>query len=132
MRARRAFGIAAAFAAVSAVHLLVGRETHPLHVVHVVFGALYLVPIVAAALFVGGRAAVVLSLATGVSYVAHARTAWAGAAWENANQLAMSVVFVFVGAVVAGLVRAAERERRARLELERRAQREALVQAVAS
>jgi putative nucleotidyltransferase with HDIG domain len=51
---------------------------------------------------------------------------------ENANQLAMAGVYLFVGAVSAALVSAAERERRRRVEAERTAQREALVQGIAS
>jgi hypothetical protein len=45
----RAAWIAAALVATTAVQALLGRGTHPLNVVHVVFGALYFVPIVAAA-----------------------------------------------------------------------------------
>ena len=129
---RRAVYIAAAFLATTAVHALAGRGTHPLHVVHVVFGALYLVPIVAAAVWIGARSAVGLALASAAAYVLHARTVWAGDPMENANQLATAGVYVFVGVVSAGLVRAAERERRARVEAETRAQREAIVQGIAT
>lgn len=51
MRPDRRHGalILGAFLAITAAHALLGRGTHPLHVVHVAFGALYLLPIVAAA-----------------------------------------------------------------------------------
>lgn len=132
MERRRTVAILSAFAAITAVHALVGRGTHPLHIVHVVFGALYLVPIVAAAVWRGARAGAGLALASAAAYVIHARSAWAGEPMENANQLAMAGVYLFVGLVSAALVRVADRERRARLEAERAAQREVVVQGIAS
>lgn len=88
-RRRAVVATALGFLVITAVHAGVGRGTHALHVVHVVFGSLYLLPIVAAAVWVGTRAAIVLALASAAAYVAHARTAWAGDPMENANQLAM-------------------------------------------
>jgi putative nucleotidyltransferase with HDIG domain len=129
---KRAIYVTAGFLATTAVHAIVGRGTHPLHVIHVAFGALYLVPIVAAAVWLGARPAIGLALASAAAYLVHARTVWAGDPMENANQAATAAVFVFVGVVSAVLVRAAERERRARLEAERVAQRDAILQAIAS
>jgi putative nucleotidyltransferase with HDIG domain len=122
----------AGFLATTLVHAFVGGGTHPLHVVHVVFGALYLVPIVAAAVWVGARAGVALAIASAAAYVVHARVVWAGDVMENANHLAMAGVYLLVGLVSAALVTAAERERRAKLEAERTAQRDALVQGIAT
>jgi HD-GYP domain-containing protein (c-di-GMP phosphodiesterase class II) len=51
---------------------------------------------------------------------------------EDANHLAMAAVYLFVGLVSAALVNAAERERRGRIEADRAAQRNALVQAIAT
>lgn len=132
MERRKAIAIASTFLAITAVHALVGRGTHPLHVIHVVFGALYLVPIVAAAVWLGARAGAGLALGSAAAYVVHARGAWAGEPMENANQLAMAGVYLFVGVVSAALVQTAERERRGRVEAERAAQREAVVQGIAS
>jgi putative nucleotidyltransferase with HDIG domain len=132
MRGRRVLAITLAFFAISAVHAGVGRGTHALHIVHVVFGSLYLLPIVAAAVRVGTRAAIALATASAAAYVVHARTAWAGQPMENANQLAMASVYLFVGVVSAVLVRAAEHERRRHAEAERRSQRDALVRGIAS
>lgn len=132
VRSGRLLTIVGAFLGIALVHLVVGRGTHPLHVVHVVFGALYLLPIVAAALWLGARGAVALAAASAAIHLAHSRTAWSGEPMENVNQLAMAGVHLFVGAVAALLVRAAERERAFRLEAERAAQREALVQGIAS
>lgn len=128
----RAGWIAASFAATTAVHAAVGRGTHALHVVHVTFGALYLLPIVASAVWLGPRPAVGFAIASAAAYLVHARTGWTGDAMENANQFAFATVYVFVGLVTAALVQAAERERRAKIEAERAAQRSAIVQAIAT
>ena len=132
MRARRAIFVALALASITVVHGTVARGTHGLHIVHVAFGALYLVPTVAAAQWVGPAAGVIASFVAAVAYLVHARTSWAGVPMENANHLAMAVVYVFVGAVSAGLVHAAAAERKRHAEAERRAEREAVVQAIAS
>lgn len=129
---RRVAWIAALFVGTTTVHVLIGHGTHALHVVHVVFRALYLVPIVAAAIWLGPRPAVGFAVATAGVYAVYARTAWAGNVMENTNQLAFAATYVFVGLVTAGLVQAAERERRAKLEVERSAQRTAIVQAIAT
>jgi putative nucleotidyltransferase with HDIG domain len=128
----RSFLIVGGFLVITAAHALIGRGTHALHVVHVVFGALYLLPIVAAAIWLGGKPAFALTVASAVAYVIHARV---GGAWDQmngVNHLAMAGVYFFVGGVSAALVRVAERERLARQEAERTAQREALVQGIAS
>ncbi len=132
MDRRRTIIILSTFLAITAVHALLGRRTHPLHVVHVLFGALYLIPIVAAAVWLGARAGAGLALASAAAYVVHARGVWAGDPMESANQLAMAGVYLFVGVVSAALVHAADRERRARVEVERTAQREAVIQGIAS
>lgn len=118
------------FLGIGAVHVLVGSTTHGEHIVHAVFGAAYLIPIVAAASWLGPREGVLVAL---VAALANSIHLWHGAAgpMERLNQAILAAVYVFVGVVSAVLVGAAERERRARLESERTAQREALVQALA-
>lgn len=132
MRARRAAYVMMAFAAISVVHGVVARETHALHVVHVAFGAMYLVPTVAAALWIRPAAGVITALVAAVAYVLHARTAWAGDPMENANQYAMAAVFVFVACVCAALIHATDVERARRAASELRAESEAVVQAISS
>jgi len=118
------------FLAIGAVHLLVGSATHEEHIVHAVFGAAYLLPIVAAASWLGPGAGVLVALAATLANSVHL---WNGTAdpMERLNQAVLAAVYVFVGVVSAVLVGAADRERRARLESERTAQREALVQGLA-
>jgi putative nucleotidyltransferase with HDIG domain len=121
-----------AFLIIAAVHVGVGRGTHELHVLHVAFGAAYLLPIVSAACWLGARSALLLSAASSIAYVLHAFTAWRGEPMENANQLALAAVLFVVGATTSWLVTAREREHEARIGSERRLQRDAIVQAVAS
>jgi putative nucleotidyltransferase with HDIG domain len=97
-----------------------------------VFGAAYLLPIVAAAAWLGALPALLLSAASAATYLLHARTVGDGEPMGMGNALVFSAVFLFVGAVSATLVAAAERERRARLEGERSAQRDAMMQALSS
>lgn len=124
--------IALAFLAIGAVHLLVGRATHGQHLLHLVFGAAYLLPIVAAAAWLGVRQAVLLAAASGVVYLLHTGTAWVDQPMENANRVVLAAVYLFVGAVAGVLVEAAGRERSARQAVERSAQRDAMIQAIAS
>lgn len=118
------------FLGVAAIHVLVGSATHGQHIVHAVFGAAYLLPIVATASWLGPREGVLIALASALASSVHL---WNGAAepMERLNQAILAAVYVFVGAASALLVGAADRERRARLESERNAQREALVQSLA-
>lgn len=113
-------------------HFAISRGTHALHVVHVVFGALYLVPIVAAAAWAGPRVALALGLGSAAAYAFHARTSWAGDPMENANQLALAGAFLFVALASAALVDARDRARRRAAETELRVQRDAALRAIAS
>jgi putative nucleotidyltransferase with HDIG domain len=131
-RSRKGYWIAAGFGVIGVAHIVVGNATHAQHLVHLVFGAAYLLPIVAAAAWLGARPALLLSAASAATYLLHARTVRNGEPMGMGNALVLSAVFLFVGAVSATLVAAAERERRARLEGERSAQRDAMMQALAS
>ena len=131
-RSREPYWIAAGFAVIGVAHFAVGNATHEQHLVHLVFGAAYLLPIVAAAAWLGALPALLLSAASAATYLLHARTVGNGEPMGMGNALVFSAVFLFVGAVSATLVAAAERERRARLEGERSAQRDAMMQALAS
>lgn len=124
--------IGVAFASIGVAHLLVGRSSHAQHIVHLLFGAAYLLPIVAAAAWLGARQALLLSAASSAVYLAHAGTAWAEGPMELANRALLAAVYVFVGVVSGALVAAANRERHARVEAERTAQRDAMLQSIAS
>lgn len=116
----------------TAVHFTVGTQTHPLHVIHVIFGGLYLVPIIAAAIWFGLAGGMSTSVIIGGIYYVHMRVSWPDQPMENVNQLVMIGVYLLVGSVSGILVNLQERERRRRLETEHRAQREVIIQGFAS
>jgi putative nucleotidyltransferase with HDIG domain len=121
-----------ALAAVAGVHALVPVGTHPLHVIHVVLGALYFVPIAAAAIWFGTRGGLAASSGAAALYLLHAVRAWSGQPMENTNQVATAALFVWFGAVTGTLSRLREAERAKRLAAERAAQRAGSIQAIAS
>ncbi len=127
----RAAVLTVAIAVITTVHLLVTVGTHREHVVHVLFRGLYLLPIVAGAVWFRLRGAILTAVAISMAYSAHIVISWHHQPMENANQLAMVGVFLFVGAAAGVLAEREERERTKRLESERRAERAAVVQGIA-
>ncbi len=117
---------------VAAVHFVVGTETHQQHVVHVIFGGLFLLPVIAGAVWFGPAGGLGTATAVSLLYFAHMRKSWPDQPMENANQLAMIAVYELVGATTGGLALLRERERDRRLRVERHAQRETIVQGLAS
>jgi putative nucleotidyltransferase with HDIG domain len=129
---KRAIALAAFLVIVSAAHFVVSVGTHGEHVAHVALGGLFLIGIVAASLWFGFSGGVMASLAVSVTYLAHILTSWRGQPMENANQYATIGVYLMVGSVTGILVERQWRERARHLEAQRRAHREALLQALAS
>lgn len=117
---------------VSAAHFLMSRHGHTWHTVHVAFGALGLLPIVAAALWLPTRWAVATASLSAGLYLLHARTSWAGHPYENVNQVATAAIYVFVVVVTAALVAARDRERQRAAAAMLDSQRDAALQALAS
>lgn len=115
-------------AALTAGHFGVSTATHPQHVIHVLFQALYLLPVIGGAIWFGCRGGVATSLAVGAAYSLHILQSWPDQAADNVNQVAMIVVFIVVGVVAGLLVDLQQRERQRGVEAERRAQREAIIQ----
>lgn len=118
-------------AVITLVHFVLGRATHPQHVIHIILGGTYLLPILAAALWFGSRGAVAAAAGITPLYYAHIRISWPNQPMENANQIGMVAVFWFVAIVAGLLVDVRERERAARLEAERGAEREAVIEGLA-
>ena len=119
-----------ALVAMSAAHLALGVGTHREHVAHVFLELGFLLPIVAGAVWFGVRGGFLAGSGAAAFLGAHAIWSWRGQAMENANQLAMMVVYVVVGAVAGALNDAEARERRRRIEHERNATREKVVEAL--
>lgn len=102
-------------------HFAIGTGTHPAHVVHVILGGHYLLPIIAGALWFGLGGGVAVSLAVSHVYLAHVLLSWSNRPMENVNQYTTIGVYLLVGAVSGFLV-----------ERERRAQREVIIEGIAS
>ena len=98
----------------TAVHFSLGVGAHRLHVLHVIFGGLYLLPIIAASVWFGLPGGIASSGAVSALYLAHILVSWPDQPMENVNQFAMLGVFLLVGAVSGYLV---GRERRAQREI---------------
>ena len=108
-------------------HFLVAHGTHGLHEIHIVLGGMYLIPIIAAALWFGLRGGLATTALISFAYYAHIRLSWPGQPMENANQFAMIVVYWIVGTVAGVLVNLETQERKLRLK----AEREAIIQGIA-
>lgn len=103
----------------TAAHFIVARNTHELHVIHIVLAGMYLLPIVASALWFGLRGSLSTTAVISLAYYVHIRVSWPNRPMENANQIAMIVVFWLVGIVTGILVNLEEQEKRHRLKAER-------------
>lgn len=131
MRAGRPFVLVLAIAVLTFSHFLVSNVTHPQHVAHVIFQALYLMPVAGGAIWFGSRGGLAAASGVAVAYSLHLLHTYPDVPLETVSQLAMVVMFFFVGAAAGALVDQQERERRRGLEMERRAQRAAIVQGIA-
>lgn len=129
--ARRA-AVLLAVVAISAAHFLMSRQGHAWHTIHVAFGALALLPIVAAALWTPTSWALMTALLSAALYLFHARQSWAGHPYENVNQITTAAIYVFVAILTAVLVAARDRERQRAAAAALEAQRDAALQAIAS
>lgn len=115
--------VVAGVAAISAVHFLLGMESSAAQAVHVVFGALYLVPVLTAAVWFGWRAGVLCAVITAGIYWVHVVGSWPAFLLVDVTQATMMSVFVVVAAVTGVLVERRQQERARRIDSERRAER---------
>lgn len=70
-RDRRLAGLASSVLLLAALHGAVSVETHPAHVIHVILGGLYLLPIVAAALWFGLTGGLLTAVGVSAAYLLH-------------------------------------------------------------
>lgn len=127
-RRLRVAAILAAILVLTAGHFWVSRGTHGLHVIHIVLGGMYVVPIIAAAVWFGLRSSLAVTALISLAYFAHIRLSWPNQPMENANQYAMIVVYWVIGGITGVLVNLEERERARRLI----AEREVIIEGIAS
>lgn len=123
--------IALSVVVITLAHFVLGSTTHSRHVIHIIFGGTYLLPIVAAAFWFGMRGSIIVVGGITLLYYAHIRISWPNQPMENANQFAMIAVYWFVAIVAGLLVNLRDREHAARLEAERQAEREAVIEGLA-
>jgi putative nucleotidyltransferase with HDIG domain len=115
----RALAILVVVLGLTGAHFLVAHGTHGLHETHIVLGGMYLLPIIAAAVWFGLRRPLPTTAVISLAYYAHIRLSWPNQPMENANQFAMIVVYWVVGTVSGTLVNLQGRERRRPLKAER-------------
>lgn len=131
MPVRRLLFLIVSLVIITAIHFVISIGTHPLHVFHILFRTLYLIPVIAGAVWFGRRGGLATAIGAAASYSSHILLSWSNQPMENANQVAMVGIFLVVGVVAGALVDQKEQERRRRLETERRARRAAIVQGIA-
>ena len=122
--------LAASILLLTALHASISVATHSSHVIHVVLAGLYLLPIVAGALWFGLPGGLATAVPVSVAYGLHVWISWSGRPMENVNQIAMIGVYLMFGTVSGLLVRARARELALRSADRRRAERSALIEGI--
>lgn len=124
--------LGAAMAALALGHMALARGTHLLHVVHISLVALYLAPVLGAALWFGLWGGVVSSAVVTVAYSIHVRLVWPDQPIDLAERGIFIAVFWAVGIVAGVLVDLQAAERARARGLEREAERRNVLEAMAS
>lgn len=119
VRRLRAIVILTVVLVVTVLHFEVAAGTHGLHIIHVILGGMYLLPIIAAALWFGLRGSFAVTALVSIAYYLYVRVVWPNQPMENANQYAMIVVYWVIGVVAGVLVNLEESEKERRLKAER-------------
>lgn len=126
----KTFAVVVSVAALSALHFGVAIGTHRLHAVHLIFAVLYLVPLIAAAVWFGVPGALLAATAISAIYYVHVRYSWAKQPMENADQYTHIAVYWAVALVTGILTELREREAQRHVQAERNAERIAVVEAL--
>ena len=121
----------AAWTAITVAHFAIGAGTHGLHVVHIVLAGLYLLVVIAAAIWFGLVGALLSSIAVTAAYIPYVLVVWRNQPMENANQYAMLVVYWVVAFTAGTLAWRREIEMQRHLASERAADRSAVIEAIA-
>lgn len=126
----RALFIATLVAVLTIVHFTTVDGGHSLRAIHILLAGMYIVPILAAALWFGIWGGIITAVATSLAYFAHMRVSWPDQPGANASQLGIIAVYWVFAASSAILVWFQERERRRRQMAEERSERTAVVQGI--
>ena len=98
-------------AVITATHFLLGTRTHSFHGAHILFGSLYMFPILIGALGFGLRGGLATAVSVMGLYALHILVSWSGRPMANPDQWAMLGAYLFVGVSAGALVRQTERRR---------------------
>lgn len=113
-------------------HFTISVGTHGLHVLHIVLGGLYLLVIIAAALWFGIVGAISSVVAVTAFYVPYIAYVWPNQPMENANQFATLAVYWVVAVTAGVLAKLREMELKRHLLAERAADRRSIIEAIAA
>ena len=123
--------LVSAWTAIPVGHFATGAGTHGLHVIHIILGGLYLLVVIAAAIWFGLAGALVSSIAVSAAYIPYVLVVWRNQPMESANQYAMLFVYWVVAFTAGILAWRRETELQRHLDSERAADRRAVIEAVA-
>jgi putative nucleotidyltransferase with HDIG domain len=124
--------LGAAMAGLALGHMALAQGAHLLHAIHVSLVALYLAPVLGAALWFGLRGGVLASALVTVAFSIHVRLVWPEQPVDLAERGAFLAVFWVVGIVAGVLVDLQGTERARARALEQEADRRNVLEAMAS
>lgn len=130
-RSRRALILLAMIIGITVLHVSLPTGDRVDHALHVVLRGLYLVPILAAALWFEFPGAAVATGTVISAYALHIAVQWSGRPWENANQVGMIAVYAILGGSAGLLARREARLREQKAREEARLQREIVLKSLA-
>lgn len=126
----RAVFIATLVIVLTIAHFSAVNGAHSLRAIHILLAGMYIIPILAAALWFGVWGGIITAVAISLAYFAHMRIAWPNQPAVNASQMGMIAIYWVFAASSAVLVWFQERERRRRWIAEERSERTAVIQAI--
>ncbi len=117
---------------ITVLHFLTGISTSVEHVFHVMFRLAYFVPLMLGALWFGVRGGAWMAAACCLLLSAHIFISWSGNLGENMNQIALVVLFPFIGIGGGIFVDREHAEHEQRRKQEKYAERRAVIQSISS
>ncbi len=129
---RRWAFLAGSIAAITALHFAYPTRDHTDHIHHVLFRGLYLLPLLAAAVWFELWGALLATAAVIGVYSLHILLHWRGVPWENANQIGMLAIYAVFGLAAGLLSRREAQLREAKKREEQRLHRQLVLQSLAA
>lgn len=132
LRAVEVVWLGAAMLGLALGHIALAQGTHQVHVIHVSVAALYVAPVLGAALWFGLRGGVIASALATLAFSIHMSVAWRAEPIELVERWSFIAVFWIVGIVAGVLVDLQAAETARSLAREREAERRSVVEALAT